>query len=213
LPSVLPAAEPGPEHRNRLRQQCRKLPKMQWDKPPHAPWNRRRLLKAGAATVLATCLPAAAHAMPQPAARSLEFLNLHTGERLRTTYWHGGTYVADACAEIDVILRDFRTGEVAPIDAGLLDLLHALRRRLDTSAPYHVISGYRSPKTNAALAARSGGVAKKSLHMQGIAIDIRLPGRDLVDVNGAARALQRGGVGLYEKSGFIHIDVGRVRYW
>ena len=97
------------------------------------------------------------------------------------------------------MLRDFRTGDIAPIDARLLDLLHALRRRLDTNAPFHVISAYRSPATNAMLAANSGGVAKKSLHMQGMAIDIRLPGRELRDVQRAARALQRGGVGYYSR--------------
>lgn len=186
---------------------------MQPDEPPHAPWNRRRLLTAGAATLLATCLPAAARAIPQPAARSLEFLHLHTGERLRTTYWHDGTYVPDARADIDQVLRDFRTGDVAPIDPKLLDLLHALRRRLDTNAPFHVISGYRSPATNAMLAANSGGVAKKSLHMQGMAIDIRLPGRNLDEVRRGARALQRGGVGYYPGSDFVHVDTGRVRFW
>jgi len=186
---------------------------MQPDHPPHASWSRRRLLRAGAATLLATCLPAAAHAVPQPAAKSLEFLNLHTGERLRATYWHGGGYDNGARSEINQLLRDFRTGDVMPIDAKLLDLLYALRRKLDTTEPFHVISAYRSPKTNAMLAADSGGVAKKSLHMQGMAIDIRLPDRGLDDVRRAARSLQRGGVGFYPRSDFVHIDTGRVRYW
>jgi uncharacterized protein YcbK (DUF882 family) len=186
---------------------------MQTVKPPHATWSRRRLLTAGSATLLATCLPAAAKAVPQPAAKSLEFLHLHTGERLRTTYWHGGVYDRTARAEINQVLRDFRTGDVAPIDPKLLDLLYALRRKLDTTAPFHVISGYRSPKTNAMLASNSGGVAKKSLHMQGMAIDIRLPGRELDEVRRAARALQRGGVGFYPRSDFVHVDTGRVRFW
>lgn len=186
---------------------------MQTNEPPHASWDRRRLLKVGAAALLTTCLPAAAQAVTRPAAKSLEFLHLHTGERLRTTYWHDGVYDPGARAEINEVLRDFRTGDVAPIDPKLLDLLHALRRKLDTNAPFHVISGYRSPKTNAMLSANSAGVAKKSLHMQGKAIDIRLPGRRLDDVRRAARALQRGGVGFYPKSDFVHVDTGRVRFW
>ena len=183
------------------------------DHPPHRSWSRRHLLGAGAATLLATCLPAAARAVPQPAAKSLEFLNLHTGERLHTTYWHGGRYDSGARAEIDQVLRDFRTGDVKPIDARLLDLLHALRRRLGTDAPFHVISGYRSPATNAMLSANSGGVARKSLHMRGMAIDIRLPGRELNELRSAARSLQRGGVGYYPRSDFVHVDTGRVRFW
>jgi uncharacterized protein YcbK (DUF882 family) len=179
----------------------------------HHAWPRRHLLKAGAASLLATCLPAVATASTSPTARSLEFLNLHTGERLRATYWHDGGYVGDACAAIDVVLRDFRTGEVAPIDRRLLDLLHDLRRRLDTTSPFHVISGYRSPATNANLAANGGGVAKRSLHMRGMAIDIRLPERALADVRRAALAMQRGGVGYYAKSDFVHLDIGRFRYW
>lgn len=186
---------------------------MQHGHPPHALWNRRRFLTAGAGLLAATCLPAAANAVVQPAAKSLEFLNLHTGERLRTTYWHDGRYDASARADINNILRDFRTGDVAPIDPKLLDLLHALRRKLDTSEPFHVISGYRSPKTNASLAAASGGVAKKSLHMKGMAIDIRLPGCELDRLRRAARSLRRGGVGYYPKSDFVHVDTGRVRFW
>lgn len=179
----------------------------------HPIWARRNFLKIGAATTLAMCLPAVAHAVPHSAVRSLAFLNLHTGERVRTTYWESGAYVSEARTEIDTVLRDFRTGEVAPIDARLLDLLHSVRLGLDSDAPFHVISGFRSLKTNAALAVKSGGVAKKSLHMKGMAIDVRLPGRNLKDVWREARNLKHGGVGLYEKSDFVHLDVGRVRYW
>lgn len=197
---------------------------MQNNEPDHS-WPRRRLLKAGMATLVAAGLPATARAvpqplikpdaaiMPQPAAKSLTFLNLHTGERLQSTYWEGGSYIDEACAEIDVVLRDFRTGDVAPIDRSLFDLLHTLHRRLDADTPFHVISGYRSPKTNAVLAARNGGVAKKSLHMRGMAIDIRLPGRELTDLRHAALNLKRGGVGFYPRSDFVHVDVGRVRFW
>lgn len=145
--------------------------------------------------------------------RKLKFLNLHTGERVQATYWDGHSYQFEALQEIDRVLRDHRTGEIMSMDRRLLDLLVMLRQRLDSSAAFHVISGYRSPKTNAKLAARSGGVAKKSLHTRGMAIDIRLPDRSLADVRRAALALKSGGVGYYPKSDFVHVDVGRVRRW
>ncbi len=145
--------------------------------------------------------------------RELAFKNLHTGETLQSVYWADGGYRPEALREINHLLRDWRTGEVAEMDADLLDLLHDLRRSLDSRAPFQVISGYRSPKTNAKLAANSNGVAKKSLHMRGMAVDIALPDRDLVGLRETAWALQRGGVGYYGKSGFVHVDTGRVRRW
>ena len=149
----------------------------------------------------------------QPAERVLRLQNLHTGESLKATYWAEGRYIAPALKDIDFVLRDFRTGDVASVDLRLLDLLHLLRNRMESSEPFHVISGYRSPKTNATLAQQSGGVAKKSLHMKGMAADVRLPGRALSDLKHAAVSLKLGGVGYYPKSDFIHMDVGRVRYW
>jgi uncharacterized protein YcbK (DUF882 family) len=145
--------------------------------------------------------------------RRLAFHNLHTGENLALPYRRNGRYLNDALVEINHILRDFRTDEVCPIDVDLLDLLHRLRTEVGSKAPFEVISGYRSPKTNAKLAAKSNGVAKKSLHMRGMAIDVRLPGCDLRHLRDAAKSLRLGGVGYYAKSGFIHVDVGRVRYW
>jgi uncharacterized protein YcbK (DUF882 family) len=111
------------------------------------------------------------------------------------------------------VLRDHRSDEVSPIDTRLLDLLHTLSDKLDTTSQFHVISGYRSPATNAKLAEKSNGVARHSLHMDGLAIDIRLPGRELADVRRAAIALRSGGVGYYPGSNFVHMDVGRVRTW
>ena len=175
--------------------------------------SRRGLLLWGAAFGIA-CRPQTARAIAEPKGeRSLRFHNLHTGEKLTSTYWVEGRYVPSARAEIDFILRDFRTGDVCPIDVGLLDTLVALQGRLENQAAFGVISGYRSPKTNAALALTSGGVAKKSYHMSGLAIDVRLPGCDLKDLQRAALALRRGGVGYYPKSDFVHIDVGPVRSW
>ncbi len=116
-------------------------------------------------------------------------------------------------AEIDIILRDFRTGEVESIDRNLLDCLQLLQQNLEVVEEFHVISGYRSAETNQTLARMSGGVAKKSLHMRGMAIDIRIPGIQLTRLQTAAAALKMGGVGFYPKPDFVHIDVGRVRYW
>jgi uncharacterized protein YcbK (DUF882 family) len=115
--------------------------------------------------------------------------------------------------DINHILRDHRTGEIKPIDPDLLDLLHALRTRLGTQRPFHVISGYRSPCTNEQLRSRSRGVARKSMHLFGKAVDIRIPGHDLADLRQAALAEQAGGVGYYPRPGFVHVDVGRVRFW
>lgn len=148
--------------------------------------------------------------------RELSFVHTHTGERLKTVYCCGGRYEPDALTAINHILRDFRVNEVKPIDPKLLDLLHRLGGTLDTSQPFHIISGYRSPKTNALLRARGGshsGVASQSLHMVGKAIDIRVPGVPLPTLHRAAVSLKGGGVGFYPEPNFVHVDVGRVRYW
>ena len=175
--------------------------------------SRRRVLSLGTPLFLSCgLLPTLAQAAINPE-RKLSFLNLHTGETVETVYHADGQYVAEGLADIDHILRDWRTGEAAAMDRRLLDLLHDLRRGMDSTEPFHVISGYRSPKTNQQLSSKSNGVAKKSLHMRGMAIDISLPGRDLTKLRDKALALKRGGVGYYRKSGFIHVDVGRVRRW
>jgi uncharacterized protein YcbK (DUF882 family) len=147
------------------------------------------------------------------AARRLAFANLHTGETFDGAYWERGSYLPDALAALNHLLRDFRTGEVHVIDTGLLDLLVAVNDQTGVRAPYHVISGYRSPATNAMLHAESGQVASKSLHMEGKAIDIRVPGMDLAYLRDAALGLRVGGVGYYPDSNFVHVDVGRVRSW
>jgi uncharacterized protein YcbK (DUF882 family) len=177
--------------------------------------NRRRFLKLGAISALAGIFPQSAlgsTAAAQPE-RFLAFYNTHTGERLKTVYWVQGNYISDSLGEIDHILRDYRTNEVLNIDTRLLDLLFVLRNELDTSQPFHIISGYRSPQTNAFLRTNSSGVAENSLHLVGKAIDIRTPARSLSTLRNAAVTLKGGGVGYYPKSDFVHIDVGRVRYW
>jgi uncharacterized protein YcbK (DUF882 family) len=146
-------------------------------------------------------------------ARELAFYNIHTGERLRTIYWEDGNYLPDALHRVDYFFRDYRANEIKPIDPHLLDLLHELRLRLDSAQPFDLISGYRSTSTNAMLAAHSEGVAHHSMHIEGKAADIHLPGVRLESLQSAALALSGGGVGYYPHSGFVHVDTGRVRHW
>ena len=174
---------------------------------------RRLLLAAGGAALISSFVRPAAAAIGIGNVRSLAFANLHTGERLGVDYWVDGQYVPDALTAVNRVLRDFRTGEVHPIDPKLLDCLDALRVKLETREPVQVISGYRSPLTNAKLHDASTGVASNSLHMRGMAIDIRIAGRPLNSLRLAALSLQRGGVGYYPRSDFVHVDVGRVRTW
>ena len=147
------------------------------------------------------------------APRAVTFDNLHTGEKASVEYWAEGKYLPDALHEVNVILRDFRNGEVHPIDPKLLDLLHQLHTNLESAKPFEVISGYRSPATNAMLRASGHGAASKSYHMKGMAIDIRLGDKDLKDVHTAALLMRAGGVGFYPEADFVHVDVGPVRRW
>jgi len=137
----------------------------------------------------------------------------HTGERIDLVYWREGRYLRGALRRLARMLRDHRTGDVHPIHPRLFDYLVALRAQVERDERFEVISGYRSPKTNRMLRAHSSGVAKHSLHMDGKAIDIRLPGVRLATLRDAAIGLRRGGVGFYPRSDFIHVDVGRPRTW
>jgi uncharacterized protein YcbK (DUF882 family) len=181
---------------------------------PHRPPSRREVLRLAA---LATALGWTRRAGASPAAagepRALAFRNLHTEETVDVVYRADGQLDPDALRQIDWVLRDFRTGEARPIDPRLLDLLWQLRGALDTAEPYEVISGYRSPATNAMLRRTGRGVARGSLHTQAMAIDVRVPGQPLAKVRAVALALRQGGVGYYPSSGFVHVDVGRVRFW
>ncbi len=179
---------------------------------------RRRFLGLGAVATAAAIVPSRAFASESARARErvLSFFNTHTGERLRTAYCCEGRYEPEALKDINYILRDFRANEVKPIDPKLLDLLHELGGTLETDQPFHIISGYRSPHTNAMLRSRGGaqsGVASGSLHQVGKAIDVRVPGVKLDHLRAAARALKLGGVGYYPSSNFVHVDTGRVRFW
>ena len=151
----------------------------------------------------------------QPAleARRIVLKNLHTDEALDAVYWERGAYVPDALAEVNKVLRDFRTGDVHPIHPDLLDLVSDLHVKVGSKSPIQVICGYRSPKTNAMLHERSAEVAKHSLHMDGMAMDLHLEDVDLAYLHQAALDMSRGGVGFYPRSDFVHVDVGAVRHW
>ena len=148
-------------------------------------------------------------------ARELSFYHTHTGKRLNVVYWEDGRYVDNALDEINRFLSDFRTGDVTVMDRELLDLIYDVRDSLGGEGTYQIISAYRSPRTNEMLRTLSAasGVAKKSQHLLGKAIDVRLEGVPTAELRNAALRLQRGGVGYYEASDFVHMDTGRVRRW
>ncbi len=145
--------------------------------------------------------------------RALAVQNPHTGDKLNLTYFEKGRYLSDALDEISFLLRDYRTGDVHPIDPELLDQLHDLKQMLGFYQPFDVICGYRSPLTNARLHAEHSGVANNSFHIHGRAVDIRIERLDLRRVRNAAVAMHRGGVGYYPGSNFIHLDTGSFRTW
>ena len=175
------------------------------------PSGRRRFLQAAGAALM--LLPLGAAWARTPARRSLSFVHTHTGEQLSTVYFEDGQYRNGELARINQLLRDFRTGDVHNIDTGVLDILADLRVLADRDEPYEVISGYRSPFTNAALRRHSSGVAEHSMHLQGRAIDVRLPGFPTHRLRELALGMSRGGVGFYPQLDFVHLDNGRVRYW
>lgn len=170
----------------------------------------------------AVCLiprPLLAALRPAPkrpsSSKHLSFYNLHTGESLNITYAVGGRYIQDALQAINHIFRDFRTDEVKAIDPTLLDLLHSISKTMELKEKHslHIVSGYRSPQTNAMLRKRSRGVAKNSYHIKGQAVDFHVPSFSLSQLRKAALYLQTGGVGYYPQHNFLHIDVGEFRCW
>lgn len=168
---------------------------------------------AAAAGAPAIAAPLAPVRRVAAAPRWLKLHNVHTEEKLEAVYFENGDYVPDAVQALDKVLRDYRTGDVHPMNPRLFDTLADLAGKTETKAHFQVISGYRSPKTNAMLQERSGEVAKRSLHMDGKAIDIYLEDVALDRVRAAALDLGRGGVGYYPTSNFVHVDVGPVRRW
>ena len=176
------------------------------------PISRRRLLALTGAAGVSAMFGRVGWA-DVPEVRALSFEHTHTGERLSVTYQEHGANLPDALEAIDRVLRDFRTGEVRPIEPALLDLLHDLVHATGTSSPFQVISGYRSSATNEMLRLRGGGVARTSMHLFGRAIDVRLADVDCRSLRDAALGLARGGVGYYPGPAFVHVDTGRVRRW
>lgn len=188
---------------------------MRFDMSKMMAFNRRRFLGLSAVgcASLASSSTAFAISYPSMAARELHLYNLHTHETLNAVYWRDGTYLPEGLARISYHLRDFRTGGIKPIDPTLLNILHQLSQDIDVPGPINVISGYRTPATNAMLAARSSKVAPNSFHMRGQAIDIRLPGFSTLGMRDIALSMSKGGVGYYPESDFVHLDTGPIRTW
>ncbi|KPP87835.1 MAG: hypothetical protein HLUCCO07_03095 [Rhodobacteraceae bacterium HLUCCO07] len=136
-----------------------------------------------------------------------------TGEKIDMIYWIEGDYIRDAVDEVNRFMRDWRTNDVKAIDLRTIDIMAASHNLLDVTEPYMLLSGYRSPKTNAMLRSRSGGVAKNSLHLKGQAADLRLSSRSVSQMARAAASCRAGGVGQYSGSNFVHMDCGPIRSW
>jgi uncharacterized protein YcbK (DUF882 family) len=178
--------------------------------------SRRALLGAFAATAVAaapTFSNAAGFLRGSGDIRRLKMYSGRTGEHLDMIYWIEGEYIKDAVKEIHYFMRDWRTDQVKAIDTRTIDIMAAAHNLMDVTEPYLLLSGYRSPKTNAMLRSRSRGVAKNSLHMQGQAADLRLGSRSVRQMARAAEACHAGGVGKYSRSNFVHMDCGPVRSW
>lgn len=186
--------------------------------------NRRSFLGLGAATLGGVILPS----LIAPAAaanfkggviaegtRRLAFRNTHTGESFSGVYRVGDKYLPDAFKQINYVLRDFRTDQVYAMDPRIVDIMYTVQRMTGQNKPFQIISGYRSPKTNTMLRAKSkrSGVAKKSYHMKGQAIDLRMEDYSTKRLRDLAASLNAGGVGYYSKSDFVHMDSGDVRTW
>jgi uncharacterized protein YcbK (DUF882 family) len=176
--------------------------------------NQRRSFLKASLVLASTSVPLIGKAaIATPAERKLSLYNTHTGESVSRVFWAQGQFVPDALQDINKVLRDHRNNEIAVIDPELLLLVDQVNVKMGSTAPLHIISGYRSPESNAMLVANTTGVAKHSMHMDGKAIDIRMPGRNLAQLRKAAMSLGAGGVGYYPDSQFVHMDTGRVRSW
>lgn len=176
---------------------------------------RRDFLKRSTVVASALCLPALARAAAAPAQRerTLRMYNTHTGESIRTTYWAEGKFLPESMSDINKLLRDHRNNQIAQIDPKLILLLDHVSTDLKPGGVIHIISGYRSPASNQLLAATTNGVAKHSMHLEGRAIDVRMPGIALANLRKAALGAKGGGVGYYPDSQFVHMDTGRLRHW
>jgi uncharacterized protein YcbK (DUF882 family) len=189
--------------------------------PPASPLRRKLFHRATAlalggvvAPAIASVRPTTTDAIEPRGERRLAFQHLHTGERLTVVYAVDSEYVPESLGALNRLLRDHYSGEVGSIAPPLFDQLHRLQQLVGSTQPFQVISGYRAPTTNARLReTRGGGVARHSLHVEGRAIDVRLPGVELARLRDAAHAMRAGGVGYYPREQFVHLDNGAVRRW
>jgi uncharacterized protein YcbK (DUF882 family) len=184
--------------------------------------DRRSFLGLGAATLGGVILPALVSPVSaanfksgviSEGARRLSFRNTHTGESFSGVYRVGNKYLPDAFKQINMVMRDFRTNQVYAMDPRVIDIIYTIHRMTGQHKPFEIISGYRSPKTNKMLRKASSGVAKKSYHMKGQAIDLRMENFSTKRIRDIAISLRAGGVGYYSKSNFVHVDTGDVRDW
>ena len=178
--------------------------------------SRRQLLKLGIITSFLSMNPFSSYSSMRnaiPQEKALSFYNIHTGERLSTVYWSQGEYIKESLYDINYIMRDYRANETKQIDIRLLDLLHDMHVDLHAQQVFHIISGYRTLKTNNMLLKSGHDVSKNSLHILGKAIDIRVPSKNLSELMQVAVHQRGGGVGYYPRSDFVHVDVGLIRYW
>jgi uncharacterized protein YcbK (DUF882 family) len=174
--------------------------------------SRREVVRAAfAGLVCSTLAPAALAA--SASTRSLHIRRVQTDDSFDGIYWRDGRYDREALRRLDWVFRDPSAGEATPMDPRLFDVLHTVARRMDATDAFEVISGYRAPETNAQRARESRRVSRVSLHMSGMAADVRLPGRDSFGVARLAAEIQTGGVGLYRRDGFVHLDCGPTRRW
>lgn len=189
---------------------------MRYSRPMTAPVSitRRRFVGAAMASLAGLGAPAFASAAVESGERRLALAHLHTGESIDLVYAIDGEYLPDSLAALDRLLRDHRSGEVGSMEPALFDQLHRLQQLVGSSQPFQVVSAFRGAATNARLRAERGAaVAKRSLHLEGRAIDVRLSGVPLARLRDAAAALRAGGVGFYPRSQFLHLDTGAVRRW
>ncbi len=186
------------------------------DKKTSSGITRRGLLGAFAATAVAATPTYSSAAGFLRGAGDIRRIAMHsgrTGERLNTIYWIDGEYIGEAVREINMHMRDWRTGEAVQMDLRTIDIMSAALNLMDTTEPYLLLSGYRSPRTNQMLSGSNRGVARNSLHMQGQAADLRLTSRSTSQMSQAALACRAGGVGRYSRSNFVHMDCGPIRSW
>lgn len=179
-------------------------------------FSRRGLLRAFGATALCAApvySQAAGVLRGAGDVRRISMRNQRTSESIDIIYWVEGHYISESLAEINNFMRDWRQDEVINYDRRNIDIIAATHRLMETNEPYLMLSGYRSPATNAMLASRNRGVASNSYHIRGMAADLRLSSRSTSQMSAAAVACNAGGVGRYGRSNFVHMDSGPIRTW